>query len=146
MNGTIKIATWGESPAVAKFLDDLGNANNVNFEIVPCDGSGATTRGYLGKDADTIFTIQTKQSKVEADGNCFAFSSKGDLDFAFVDVLVAVNPENGAVEEFRNSVSKLSTTEAWESAFAGSAIYVLDDNNASDLVNKVSAAITLNSN
>ena len=52
--------------------------------------------------------------------------------------------DNG--EEFRNSVSKLSTTEAWESAFAGSAIYVLDDNNASDLVNKVSAAITLNSN
>ena len=76
MNGTIKIATWGESPAVAKFLEDLGNANNVNFEIVPYDGSGATTRGYLGKDADTIFTIQTKQSKVEADGNCFAFSSE----------------------------------------------------------------------
>ena len=146
MNGTIKIATWGESPAVAKFLDDLGNANNVNFEIVPYDGSGATTRGYLGKDADTIFTIQTKQSKVEADGNCFAFSSEGDLDFAFVDVLVAVNPENGAVEEFRNSVSKLSATEEWQSAFAGSAIYVLDDNNAADLVSKVNAAITLNSN
>ena len=146
MNGTIKIATWGESPAVAKFLDDLGNANNVNFEIVPYDGSGATTRGYLGKDADTIFTIQTKQSKVEADGNCFAFSSEGDLDFAFVDVIVAVNPENGAVEEFRNSVSKLSATEEWQSAFAGSAIYVLDDNNAADLVSKVNAAITLNSN
>ena len=135
MNGTIKIATWGESPAVAKFLDDLGNANNVNFEIVPYDGRGATTRGYLGK-----------QSKVEADGNCFAFSSKGDLDFAFVDVLVAVNAENGAVEEFRNSVSKLSATEEWQSAFAGSAIYVLDDNNAADLVSKVNAAITLNSN
>ena len=146
MNGTIKIATWGESPAVSRFLEDLGNANNVNFEIVPYDGSGATTRGYLGKDADTIFTIQTKQSKVEADGNCFAFSSEGDLDFAFVDVLVAVNPENGAVEEFRNSVSKLSATEEWQSAFAGSAIYVLDDNNASDLISKVSAAITLNSN
>ena len=146
MNGTIKIATWGESPAVSRFLEDLGNANNVNFVIVPYDGSGATTRGYLGKDADTIFTIQTKQSKVEADGNCFAFSGEGDLDFAFVDVLVAVNPENGALEEFRNTVSELITTDEWQSAFAGTATYVLDDNNASSLVNKVNAAITLNSN
>jgi hypothetical protein len=146
MNGTVKIATWGESPAVSRFLENLGNENNVNFVIVPYDGSGATTRGYLGKDADTIFTIQTKQSKVEADGNCFAFSGEGDLDFAFVDVLVAVNPENGALEEFRNTVSELITTEEWQSAFAGTETYVLNDNNASALVNKVNAAITLNSN
>ena len=146
MNGTVKIATWGESPAVSKFLEDLGNKNNVNFVIVPYDGSGATTRGYLGKDADTIFTIQTKQSKVEADGNCFAFSGEGDLDFAFVDVIVTVGAENGTVEELRSVLTDLTTTEAWQTAFAGSATYVMNDDNATSLVNKVEAAVALNSN
>ena len=142
----IKIATWGKSPAVEKFMSDLSKSNNFTFEIVPYDGSGATTRGYLGKDADTIFTIQTKQTKVEADGNCFAFSSKGDLQFAFVDVILAVNPKNGALEEFRKAVSELSMTEAWQTAFAGSATYVMNNDNATSLVNKVEAAVTLNSN
>ncbi len=59
---TIKIATWGESPAVSKFIENLGKANNTTFEIVPYGGSGDTVRGYLGKDADTIFTTQSKQS------------------------------------------------------------------------------------
>ena len=117
---TVKIATWGDSPVIKKFLDGLG----IDFVIVPYGGSGDTVRGYLGKDADTIFTIQTKQSKVEADGNCFAFSANGDLDFAFVDVLLAVNAENGAVEEFRNIVLELSNTEAWQTAFEGTATYV----------------------
>ena len=143
---TIKIATWGESPAVTKFLNVLGKSNNINFKIVPYDGSGATTRGYLGKDADTIFTIQTKQSKVEADGNCFSFSSKGHLDFAFIDVLLAVNPENGVVEDYRKAVLELSNTEAWKSAFAGTATYVMNTDNATSLVNKIEAAIILNSN
>lgn len=147
MNGkTIKIATWGDSPAVKKFLDEFGNSNNITFKIVPYDGSGATTRGYLGKDADTIFTIQTKQSKVEADGNCFAFSGNGDLDFAFVDILLAVNAENGAVEEFRQIVLDLSNTEAWKSAFEGTETYVLNNDNDTKLLNKVEAAIALNSN
>lgn len=147
MNGEmIKIATWGKSPAVEKFLTDLSKSNNFDFEIVPYDGSGATTRGYLGKDADTIFTIQTKQAKVEADGNCFAFSSKGDLDFAFVDVIVTVNAENETVKELRNVLTDLSTSEAWQTAFAGSAVYVLSDDNATSLVNKVEAAVALNSN
>ena len=147
MNGeSLKIATWGQSPVVEKFLTDLSKSNNFDFEIVPYDGSGATTRGYLGKDADTIFTIQTKQAKVEADGNCFAFSSKGDLDFAFIDVIVTVNAENGTVEELRNVLTDLSASEAWQTAFAGSAIYVLNDANATSLVNKVEAAVTLNSN
>jgi hypothetical protein len=142
----IKIATWGSIPSVTKFLNDLGKSNNVNFEIVPYDGSGSTIRGYLGKDADTIFTIQTKQSKVEADGNCFAFSSEGDIEYAFVDIILAVNPENGALEEFRKAVSELSMTEAWETAFAGSVTYVMNNDNATSLVNKVEAAVTLNSN
>jgi hypothetical protein len=147
MNGkNIKIATWGKSPAVEKFLSDLSKSNNFTFEIIPYDGSGATTRGYLGKDADTIFTIQTKQAKVEADGNCFAFSSKGELDFAFVDVIVTVGAENGTVEELRSVLTDLTTTEAWQTAFAGSATYVMNNDNATSLVNKVEAAVALNSN
>lgn len=147
MNGEmLKIATWGKSPAVEKFLTDLAKSNNFDFEIVPYDGSGATTRGYLGKDADTIFTIQTKQAKVEADGNCFAFSSKGDLDFAFVDVIVTVNAENGTVEHLRSVLTDLSASEAWQTAFAGTETYVLNNDNATSLVNKVEAAVDLNSN
>ena len=129
----IKIATWGKSPAVEKFMSDLAKSNDFTFEIVPYDGSGATTRGYLGKDADTIF-------------NCFAFSSKGDLEFAFVDVILTVNPENGTVEELRKVLSDLTSTEAWQTAFEGSATYVMNEDNASSLVNKVEAAVTLNSN
>tara|TARA_Y100001951_G_scaffold74978_1_gene61944 strand:- start:161 stop:601 length:441 start_codon:yes stop_codon:yes gene_type:complete len=139
---TIKIATWGDSPVVKKFLDSLG----INFEIVPYGGSGDTVRGYLGKDADTIFTIQTKQSKVEADGNCFAFSAEGDLDFAFVDVIMGVNADHDMVKSWRKVVSELSMTEAWQSAFAGTATYVLDCDNAPALINKVNAAIELNTN
>ena len=141
---TIKIATWGDSPAVSKFIENLGKANNTTFEIVPYGGSGDTVRGYLGKDADTIFTIQTKQAKVEADGKCIAFSANGDLDFAFVDVILSVNAENGTVENFRKVVKDLITTEAWQTAFAGSATYVLDNGNAESLVYKVNAAIELN--
>ena len=128
------------------YLSNLSKSNNFTFKIIPYDGSGATTRGYLGKDADTIFTIQTKQAKVEADGNCFAFSSKGDLDFAFVDVIVTVGAENGTVEELRSVLTDLTTTEAWQTAFAGSATYVMNDDNATSLVNKVEAAVALNSN
>ena len=139
---TIKIATWGDSPVIKKFLDSLG----INFEIVPYGGSGDTVRGYLGKDADTIFTIQTKQSKVEADGNCFAFSANGDLDFAFVDVIMGVNADHDMVKSWRKVVSELSTTEAWQSAFAGTATYVLDCDNAGVLIRKIKAAIALNTN
>ena len=139
---TIKIATWGDSPVVKKFLDNYGTANNITFEIVPYGGSGDTVRGYLGKDADTIFTIQTKQDKVEADGKCIAFSANGDLDFAFVDVILSVNASNGALEEYRNIVKELSITEAWLSAV--STTYVLDNENAESLVYKVNAAIELN--
>jgi len=143
---TIKIATWGDSPVIEKFIGDLGNANNISFKIVPYGGSGDTVRGYLGKDADTIFTIQTKQSKVEADGNCFAFSANGDLDFAFVDVILSVNADKDSVHEYRKVVSELSTTEAWQSAFAGTATYVLDCDNAGVLIRKIKAAIALNTN
>lgn len=141
----IKIATWGDTPAVAKFIDNLSNDLNSTITIVPYDGSGATTRGYLGGDADTIFTIQTKQSKVESDGTCFAFSAKGDLDFAFIDVILSINADVDAVSSYRKAVTELSTSEAWLSSFEGTETYVIDSNNAESIVAKTLAAIDLNS-
>ena len=141
---TIKVATWGGVNAVDKFIKEFGEANNVKIDIVPYDGSGATTRGYLAGDADTIFTIQTKQSKVEADGNCFAFSANGDLDFAFVDMLLAVNASEAVVWQARAAVAELMSTEAWTTAFEGTVTYIVNDVNASSIVDKVNAAIALN--
>jgi len=143
---TVKIATWGESPAVNKFLDELGADNQVTFEVVPYEGSGGTTRGYLGGDADTIFTIQTRQSKVEADGTCFAFSADGGLDFAFVDMILAVNASGDTVTELRNAVTELAATEAWQTSFEGTVTYVVDDSNKEAIVAKTNAAILLNTN
>tara|TARA_Y100001938_G_C8085096_1_gene431469 strand:+ start:766 stop:1542 length:777 start_codon:yes stop_codon:yes gene_type:complete len=141
---TVKIATWGGVDAVTKFLNELGEANNVTFEIVPYDGSGGTTRGYLANDADTIFTIQTRQGKIEADGNCFAFSANGDLDFAFVDMLLAVNASEAIVWQARAAVAELMSTAEWLAAFEGTETYVVNDANADMIVNKVNAAIALN--
>jgi len=143
---SIKIATWGESPAVSKFMSNMAADLNADIKIVPYDGSGATTRGYLGGDADTIFTTQTKQSKVEADGYCYAFSEFGDLDFAFVDVIVSVNATDDNVKMYRQAVAELAQTNEWKSSFDGTKTYVVNDTNASDIVNKVQAAIELNSN
>lgn len=143
MNGdTVKIATWGDSPAVEKFLKSLGNSNNINFKIVPYGGSGSTTRGYLGKDADTIFTIQTRQSKVESDGNCFAFSSNGDLDFSFVDVMLSVNTDKENLYQWRNVVSQLMKTESWKTTFDGTETYICNGS-CSSLVSRVNSVIEL---
>jgi hypothetical protein len=141
---TIKIATWGDSPAVTKFVDSLGANNNVTFKVVPYGGSGDTVRGYLGKDADTIFTTQTKQAKVEVDGTCFAFSAKGDLDFAFVDVILSVNAEDHAVKQYRQTVTALVETEAWQTAFEGTLTQVVNADNAEAIVKKVNSAVELN--
>ncbi len=142
----VKIATWGDSPAVEKFIDNMAKDLGAHFDIVPYEGSGATTRGYLGGDADTIFTTQTKQSKVEADGFCFATSQTGDLDFAFVDVILSVNATDDNVKMYRQAVSELSQTDEWKSSFDGTVTYVVNDTNASDILNKVESAIELNSN
>lgn len=142
----IKIATWGGSDPVTKFIENLASDVNATMTIVPYDGSGSTTRGYLGGDADTIFTIQTKQSKVEADGTCFAYSAKGDLDFAFIDVILSVNADTEAVQQYRNIVEELSTTEAWATAFDGTETYVVNADNASTIVAKTNAAVLLNTN
>ena len=59
---------------------------------------------------------------------------------------LSVNAENGTIENFRKVVKDLITTESWQTAFAGSATYVLDNGNKDSLVNKVNAAIELNTN
>jgi hypothetical protein len=141
---TVKVATWGGVDAVTKFINEFGEANNIKFDIVPYEGSGGTTRGYLANDADTIFTIQTRQGKIEADGNCFAFSANGDMDFAFVDMLVAVNASDAVVWQARSAVAELMKTDAWLSAFEGTETYVVNDTNASAIVDKANAAIALN--
>lgn len=142
----IKIATWGDSSAVAKFISGFADGLNATMTIVPYDGSGSTVRGYLGGDADTIFTIQTKQSKVEVDGKCFAFSASGDLAFAFVDVILSVNADAKSVDTYRDVVSELSQTEAWATSFEGTMTYVVNADNAASIVSKTLAAVALNSN
>jgi len=141
----IKVATWGDSPAVSKFIDQLAGSLESTMTIVPYDGSGSTTRGYLGGDADTIFTIQTRQSKVETDGTCFAFSADGDLDFAFVDVILSVNADANTVSNLRNVVTEISTSEAWTTSFEGTETYIVTDDNAEAIVAKTLAAVELNS-
>ena len=143
---SIKIATWGDSPAVSRFIDNLASDLNADLTIVPYDGSGSMTRGYLGGDADTIFTIQTKQSKVESDGTCFAFSAAGDLDFAFIDVILSVNASADNVTKYRNIVSDLTKTEGWKTSFDGTVTYIVNEDNAESIVAKTNAAIELNSN
>jgi hypothetical protein len=141
---TINLATWGDSPAVTKFVNSLGTSNDITFNVVPYGGSGDTVRGYLGKDADTIFTTQTKQAKVEVDGTCFAFSANGDLDFAFVDVILSVNAEEHAVKQYRQTVEALVETEAWQTAFEGTLTQVVNAENGAAIVKKVNAAVELN--
>lgn len=141
----IKIATWGDSLPVSKFIANLATDLESDITIVPYEGSGGTTRGYLGGDADTIFTIQTRQSKVEADGTCFAFSAEGDLDFAFVDVILSVNADNDTISNLRNIVTKISGSEAWSTSFEGTKTYVVNEDNAETIVSKTLAAVDLNS-
>ncbi|HAI38362.1 MAG TPA: hypothetical protein DCM40_09675 [Maribacter sp.] len=141
----IKIATWGDSPAVEKFINQMSADLGSEITIVPYDGSGATTRGYLGGDADTIFTTATKQKKVEADGTCFATSATGDLDFAFVDVILSVNASTDIVSQYRHIVHDLSSTVEWKSSFEGTETYVVNSENTDMIVEKVKSAVELNS-
>jgi hypothetical protein len=121
---TVKIATWGSEP-VAKFLKNLGAKYNVNFVVVPYSGSGSTTKGYVGKDADTVFTITSRQAALEEDGSkCIAFSEKGQLGFRFVDAIITINANYALTNELRSTVTNLSTTTEWNSKFKGSVTYV----------------------
>jgi len=121
----VKIATWGSEP-VAKFLTALGNEKNINFIVVPFGGSGSTTKGYLGGDADTVFTITTRQGAIEQDNatSCIAFSTDGDLGFRFVDAIATVNADKVTTNNIRNIVTELSTTQEWKDKFSGTVTYV----------------------
>ena len=121
----VKIATWGSEP-VAKFLTVLGIQKDINFIVVPFGGSGSTTKGYLGGDADTVFTITTRQSAIEQDNatSCIAFSTDGDLGFRFVDAIATVNADKVTTNNIRNIVTELSTTQEWKDKFSGTVTYV----------------------
>lgn len=122
---TVKIATWGSEP-VAKFLNNLGAKYDVNFVVVPYGGSGSTTKGYIGKDANTVFTITSRQSALEEDTStkCIAFSEHGDFGFRFLDAIITVNANDALVNELRSTVTNLSNTDEWKSKFKGSVIYI----------------------
>jgi len=118
---TVKIATWG-SESVSRFLTNLGQRLDISFKIVPFDGSGSTTKGYIAGDANTVFTITTRKSAIEEDSatNCIAFSTKGDLKCRFVDAIITINANKVTVDNFRNIVTELSSITAWQDKFNGS--------------------------
>lgn len=132
---TVKVATWG-SVAADKFLEKFGNEHNIDFVVVPYDGSGATAKGYIAGDADTVFTITSKQAAIEEDTatNCFAFSAAGDLDFKFVDAMVTVNADTVQTDQLRMVVTDVSSTPEWTDTFSGSVTYVANGNNVTDLL------------
>lgn len=124
----VKIATWGSEP-VARFLAALEIELGVKFVVVPYDGSGATTKGYIGGDASTVFTIQSKQTALEEDANtsCFAFSANGDLPFRFVDAIITINAETTTTQQLTSVVNSLKDTEQWNTLFSGSTTYTDGD-------------------
>lgn len=124
----VKIATWGSEP-VAKFLATLGNTLNVEFVVVPFDGSGSMTKGYIAKDADTVFTIQSREATLKADTatQCIAFSANGDLGFRFVDAIITVNANDDIVTDLQNIINQEKETAEWKDKFSGSVTYVEGD-------------------
>jgi|TARA_R110000868_G_scaffold234322_1_gene488017 hypothetical protein len=121
----VKIATWGSNP-VAKFLNTLGSNLGIDFIVVPYDGSGSTTKGYIANDADTVFTITTRQPAIEQDtsSTCFAFSAAGDLSFRFVDAVVTVDVDESTITALRSVIAEKSKTENWLEKYKGTSTYV----------------------
>lgn len=125
---TVKIATWG-SDTVARFITAFGQEHNINFVVVPYEGSGATAKGYVGGDADTVFTIESKEEAVLSDGKttCFAYSKDGDLAYRFVDAILTVNGSSELTESVRNTVAVLKETNEWKDKFLGTTFVVEGD-------------------
>jgi len=123
----VKIATWGSKP-IATFLEQLGKQIDVNFVVVPYDGSGSTTRGYLGNDASTVFTITSRETALIEDNKtkCFAYSEKGDLKFRFVDAIITVGTDNSVTQKINSLISDLSSTADWSDKYSGSTVYTKD--------------------
>lgn len=130
----VKISSWGSVP-VSNYLNNLGNRFNIDFVVVPYDGSGSMVRGYIGGDADTIFTIASRQQSIEEDSNtsCFAFSETGELNFRFVDAIITVNADSKVTALLRSIVNDLKETAEWQNRFSGTVTYV-DLNNNTDIL------------
>lgn len=133
----VKVATWG-SKSIARFLDQLGKEIDVNFIVVPYDGSGSIVRGYLGNDASTAFTITSKQTALEEDNktNCFAYSEKGDLKLRFVDAIITVDTEESVTIELNNLVATLSNNTEWKDKYLGSTTYTENSSQMLDIFNE----------
>lgn len=143
MNGqTVQIATWGNG-TTSRYVEKLGEQHNINFEVVPYNGSGAITQGYLGKDADTVLNITSRQPAMEEDSatNCFAFSARGDLDFAFVDAVVSVNAEAEITQSLRQIAETMSQTTEFQDSFKGLSFKVATDDNQEQLIADYETAV-----
>lgn len=139
---TVKVATWG-SDTMSRYIDKLSEERGVNFEIVPYDGSGAMTQGYIGRDANTVLTITTRQSTIEedADTTCFAFSAAGDLDFAFVDAIVSLNATEAVTQQLRDAADAMLETTEFQEAFKGMSLKVATDDNQEQLIADYETAV-----
>lgn len=143
MNGkTVKIATWGNG-TTARYVEKLGEQHNINFEIVPYDGSGAITQGYLGQDTNTVLNITSRQPAMEEDSttNCFAFSARGDLDFSFVDAVVTVNAEDEVTQSLRQIAETMSQTQEFQDSFKGLSFKVATSDNQEKLISEYDTAV-----
>lgn len=125
----VKIATWGSKP-VQRYLEKLGKQYNINFIVVPYEGSGAMVKGFLGLDANTIFTITTREKPILEDTsvNCFAYSQNGDLDFRFVDAIIALTDDQTLIQDLRDNLKIVSKTPEWLEKLKGLTTYI-DSNN-----------------
>jgi hypothetical protein len=139
---TVKISTWGSSP-VAKILKDLGKEHNINFVVIPYSGSGAAIKGYIGNDADTIFTISSRMSSVLQDTstNCFAFSEKDEIKFKFVDGVFLLNGSQSEVDGYRNKFQKLITEQKWLDANKGTQTIIINKANYKEVTKTYSDAV-----
>lgn len=122
---TVKLATWG-SDTTARFVAKLGEEKGINFQVVPYDGSGAITQGYIGRDADTALNITTRQAAMEEDTstNCFAFSANGDLSLAFIDAVITLNASDEVTAQMREIAEGLKSTPEFQDSFKGLSLKV----------------------
>lgn len=144
---TVKISTWGSNP-VSKVLKDLGKEHSINFVVIPYSGSGAAIKGYIGNDADTIFTITSRMSSVLQDTstNCFAFSEKDDIKFKFVDGVFLLNGSQAEVDSYRNKFQKLITEQKWLDANKGTQTIIINKTNYKEVTKTYSDAVISFSN
>ena len=139
---TVQVATWG-SDTMSRYIGKLSEQTGVNFEIVPYDGSGAMTQGYIGRDANTVLTITTRQAALEEDAGttCFAISANGDLEYAFVDAIVSLNASEGTTQAMRDAATTMSETTAFLDAFKGMSLKVATSDNQDALIAEFETAV-----